>query len=765
MKHKQQKKNKTHKRVKYFKKLSSKNELTKTRKKCLTDNEVSKLCASGQYSGYIENFYNKENLQKFNNKTEVLSKIKKYKKYSAAYDKYTHSLMDKFSPHSNRGKDLKMIKNDFYSYINDQWFKETKIDQRPKYYVEVDNFRIIQEKVYYELIDYVEKYIKENPNSKKAQNIKDLYDSLTTKSTKNLQKHCLQILDEVNDYFNPNTKSNLYDLLVDLNQNEIISWGAPIQWAMLPDEKNVKKYISHLSPAQLSIYDYLIYIDDPSDDAETKKYKAYIKKHFFTYIEQIFDVCLGKGHGYKAQDVWDVEVALLDAMSCDSVKLPREDPNYYNVVSANDLDDVYGLNWTEFSGKLGFSEMPKKVIVSSLDALKCTMELLKEQWDSPKWKTYWLYIHYRQIIRFFVGVRHIHFEFHSKILRGQPVMMPNEIYPIFGLSMCFNTFLTEQYVSHNYNPLYVNYVKHLADDLRTLFIRKIRRNTWLSPETKKTALRKLEKLELVVGSPDKLRYDPIFDYKPDDPWYNMRLLTKWKFKKNLTLEGQDVVDIPEIDWNEFKLVGTQAYMVNAYYRPTSNSIYVPLAYLQPPFIDLKERGLEYNLVYIGYTIGHELSHSLDDNGSKFDEEGNLNNWWTDDDRRHFEAKIKDVVKQYEEFAKRDGITFDAEIGVGEDLADISGMSLIEEYLMDNQIIDNDLDIIKRIQLEMLYAYLAIQGNQKIYKKALKAQLKINPHPLEKYRVNCPLSRLELFRTIFDIKKGDGMWWHNTDTIW
>jgi predicted metalloendopeptidase len=205
--------------------------------------------------------------------------------------------------------------------------------------------------------------------------------------------------------------------------------------------------------------------------------------------------------------------------------------------------------------------------------------------------------------------------------------------------------------------------------------------------------------------------------------------------------------------------------VNAFYRPTSNSIYVPLAYLQKPFIDLDERGLEYNLVYIGYTLGHELSHALDDSGSKYDADGNLNNWWTPHDRRVFMSKVKDVISQYELFAKRDGLEFDAEPAAGESLADISGYALIEEYLMDNQII-NDEDVkLKKVNLAKLYMNLAIQGRQKIYKQALKAQLKTNPHPPEKYRVNCPLSRLQLFRTIFGVKKGDGMWWHNTDTIW
>ncbi len=311
------------------------------------------------------------------------------------------------------------------------------------------------------------------------------------------------------------------------------------------------------------------------------------------------------------------------------------------------------------------------------------------------------------------------------------------------------------------------YVKNMVDDLKHLFIQRLEKNTWLSPSTKKSALNKLHKLEIVIGTPptSKLREDPILDYVDDDPWYNMALLAGWKRNKFIQLEGKDVIDIPEIDWNKFKLVGTQAYMVNAYYRPTSNSIYCPLAYLQLPFIDLDQRGIEYNLAFIGYTMGHELSHSLDDMGSRFDADGNLNNWWTDHDRKIFDGKIKDVVNQYETFAKRDGIKFDASIGVGEDLADINGLALAEEYLYYFQLVHDDIPLIKNLSLEAFYIYSAIQSKQKIFDKAIPAQLKQNPHPLEKYRCNCPLSRLQLFRELYQVKPGDGMYWHNTDIIW
>jgi len=747
---------------------SSKRKNMTKKKICYKNTNITRICESAKYTTYTDQLYNKDNVVIVNSYvSQIDNKFKKYKKYKIPMDKRTHYMADKFKYMNTLDiKHHNLITNDFYNYVNLQWMKEIIIEDEPKYYVEVDNFRIIQEKVFYQLVKYVKEYTKKNKTSKKAVAIKNLYNSMVSESNVKMNNHVKQILDFIDDTFNVKTKTNIYDVLSALNSNEIISWGSPIQWQLLPDEKNVTKYISHLSMAKLSIYDYLIYIDDPSDTVDTKKYKTYIKTHFFKYLNQLFSLYTPinsdkNNHKYNPQDIWDVELELLTAMGCNKTA----NNNIYNSVSGDELEREYNFNWREFAQKLGFKEIPKRIVVSNLSALKCTINLLKEKWNTPKWKTYWMYLYLRQMSRFNNKDRLIYFNFFKKILQGNPVSMPDEIYPITGLSLCFNTFLTEQYKENNNNQLYVDYTEHLCNDLRTLFYYKINRNTWLDPSTKKAALKKLLKLKLVVGSPEKLREDPIFDYKSDDPWYNMLLLINWKHKQYLSLEGKELIDIPQIDWEHFKLTGTQSYIVNAFYMPTSNSIYIPLAYLQPPFIDLKERGLEYNLAFIGYTIAHELSHCFDANGSKFDENGNLNDWWTKNDKLEYQKKIKDVINQYETSAKRDGIEFDATIGVSESLADISGMSLIEEYLRDVLVIDRDIDIIRRTNLKKLYYYLAIQGKQKIYKNAIKSQLKINPHPLEKYRVNCPLSRLPLFKAIHGVKKGDGMWWHSDDTIW
>ena len=393
------------------------------------------------------------------------------------------------------------------------------------------------------------------------------------------------------------------------------------------------------------------------------------------------------------------------------------------------------------------------------------MTTLKENWKTPKWRTYWLYIYLRQIIRFNKNWRSIYYNFNGKFVSGQPEMVPSKLYPIIGLAVCFNTFLTNQYVEHNRRQEYVDYVSNLAYDLKKVFIRIIKRNTWLSPSTKKAALMKLTHLKLTIGSPKILNPDPLLDYSPIDTWGNLLKLAKWKHNKFLKLENQKLTDMPTFDWESFSFVGSQAYIVNAYYTPTQNTIYVPLGYLQKPFIDLDERGIEYNLAHIGYTLGHEMSHSLDDTGSKYDYKGNLHNWWTPHDRKIFNRKVANVVKQYETFAAYDGIIMDASLSTGENLADISGMAICEEYLRDFQDKNTDIVPIRSISFEAFFVYLAMQARQKVYDKAIHALLKTNPHPLDKYRTNCPLSRLKLFTSIYNIKKGDKMYWESQDTIW
>jgi putative endopeptidase len=653
--------------------------------------------------------------------------------------------------------------DDYYTYINYQWLSDTtkELKGKLKHYVQIDSFRVTQEKVFYELIDIVKDYIRKN-NTAKSKAIKSVYESLYNLDDKSAERF-VQYYVELTDA--RIASGNIYEILGGINKNEIVSWGCPLVWNVLKDEKNVKYYKSTISAPQLTIYDYEIYIEDNYDDQNTAKYKKLFKSKFLEFIDTMFDLCLGKGHGLKSTDVWDCEYDMLTALGCDSIK--NDNLDGYNVLTAKSALK-YGFDWDKMATQIGYKDVPKTFICSSTNYLKCIMETLTTDnaWQSPKWRTYFLYINFRQIMRYHNRWRLVYFDFHGKFVEGKPIPYPKELYPVFGLSFCFNTFLTNEYIDKNKKQQYIDYTYNMGADLLTVYKRIINRNKWLSPSTKKYALLKLENIKLEVGSPKILREDPILDYDSKEAYQNIRRIAYWRTNQMIKLDGKSTdIDIPVIDWQQHKMVGKQSYIVNAYYTPTENSIYVPLAYLQKPFIDLDERGIEYNLAHIGYTLGHEMSHCLDDLGSKYDEKGNLHNWWTKQDRKIFNSKVKNVIKQYEQFAGYDGIKMDASLSTGENLADISGMAICEEYLKDFQDKNEDIVPIRALSFHVFFVYLAVQARQKIFDEAIKAQLKTNPHPMDKYRTNCPLARLELFRSLYNIKKKDKMYWGSTDTIW
>ena len=650
-------------------------------------------------------------------------------------------------------------KSDYYTYINYIWLNMMKIQEhttKKKYYSQIDEWRSKQDKVYNYLLVLVKDYFYKNKTTRATQ-LKNVFHSFLNYSP--IKNHIATYIQVYEEQIKQN---NLWSFLALINKNEIISWASPIVWAVLPDIKHGNTFRNTISGPQLTLYDLNLYLDDTGQKPEFIKYKKMIKTKYLEYINKIFEITLGKNNDLIAEDVFQVEVDISNAMGCYSIKNDSEDG--YNIIKTED-SLKYGLDWSQFCNFLGYKKNPDFFICNSLNYLSCIMKILNKEWSSKKWKSYWYYIFIKQIIRFHDKWRLVYYEFNDKLLSGMQIPLPQEIVALIGLSFTFNTLLSEEYTKHYSNSSIIDYTKSMGEDLIEVFKRRIQRHSWLDQYSKKQALLKLNNLTLILGTPKNLRYDPLLNYSDTDAWGNMLKITQWKIDKYLNLEGKEVIDIPYIDWKHFKLNGKQPYIVNAFYTPTENSIYIPLAYLQKPFVDLDERGIEYNLARIGFTLSHEMSHSLDAYGSKYDYKGNLINWASAKDLAKLKKIQDDITKQYEFFAKRDGIIFDASIAIGENMADISGLAICEEYLKDFQDKNNDVIPIKDLSFRAFFVYVATSNKQYVYKNAIKSQLKINPHPLDKYRVNVPLSRLELFRSVYNIKKGDDMYWPSTNTIW
>lgn len=659
-----------------------------------------------------------------------------------------------------------MPNNDFYSYINERWLKDLDIEAYQGYITQIDDFRLVQDKVYRELIDIIDNYLSDSKNksTKMYGCVKNAFESFkirnTTQQTREVSKLVVEYVDTIIA-----SNDSLWEKLAASNKNEIVSWGSPFVWSINPDEKNPTKYKCYLEPPQLTLIDIDIYIDYKEDTEDDKKYKRKYRNEYFKYLHKLFTTAFGENNGYNVKDIFDCEVEILNAMSCDLIK--SEDEDGYNVVSKSEALKDFGFDWETFCKALGFEKVPEDFVTSNVNYLLCGTKLLKEKWNTPQWRTYWIYLYIRQQCRWDENGWKDYFDFQGSFLRGQIREIDPKIMPIFGMGFTFNTLLTNEYIKNYSNQQAVDYVKTMAEDLKVVFMRIIKRNKWMQPKTKQIALEKLDAIKLIVGSPPQLREDPLLDYKSDDPWGNLIKMAIWRHKQAIKLVGKDVIDIPVIDWSEIppKFVSTQAYVVNAMYTPTENSIYIPQGYIQKPFVDLDERGLEYNLAHIGFTIAHEMSHALDDLGSKYDKYGLLNDWWTKKDKESFKKIQENIIRQYEEYALRDGIKFDAWPSIGEDLADISGFVICQEYLRDFQFKNQDILPIQSLSFESFFVYFALQSRQKISKRAILAQLKTNPHPLDKYRCNIPLSRSRIFRAIYNVKENNEMWWSSLNSVW
>lgn len=644
---------------------------------------------------------------------------------------------------------------DFYTYANLIWLNKMNKKHVSNYFTQFDNFRVTQDKVYGEVIGYVKDYVKKN-KSKKAKELNNMYLSLKNLNENSLEKNIHNMIKEIDDY--RSDPQNLWKFLANISKNEVIKFASPLGWSLEADQKDSKHYANYIAGPEVGLYDLDIYF-------QTKPEHKLIKKEYVEFIDHVFKTCIGKDHTLKGSDIFDIEYEMINSYGCTEVKEDIE--NTYNKLSHNEAFNKYGFDWNTFSKELGYKKCPKFFITSNLNYLYCVSKSLKDDWTSSKWRSYWIYIHLIQMIRFHKKWRNIYYEYFEKKLSGQRVMFPEDLYPVFGLSVAFNTFLTKEYIKNNYRSDYVNYAKKMANNLREIFINKIKENTWLSPKTKKFAEKKLRFIEFQIAAPPKLREDPLLNYDKSDPWNNMIKISKWRVNQAVHLNGKTIIDIPEIDWKIFKITGSQAYIVNAYYMPIYNRIYVPLGYLQKPFIDLEDTGIEYNLANIGFTIAHELGHCLDDVGSKYDNHGNLKNWWTPSDKKHYEEIIKNVNKQYKQFMSYDKIDADTSLYIGENMADISGMGLCNDYLILYHAVKNNFEgiALTYLSFKIFYNHYAVSQRQHINKDAFAVQLKTNPHPMDKYRTNCPLARTKMFKDIYRVKKDDEMYWSESNMIW
>jgi predicted metalloendopeptidase len=768
--------------------------------------------------------------------------------------------------------------NNFYLWANEKWLKEVPktLPRELKYIRPLDNFKLIQDDMYQNVLTMVREYTRTTNATAAARQMKHMFASFRDLHPEPILRHISEFCKLYSELVQEN---NIYKFLGVLNQNEMIKWALPVVWNAFPDEYTAGKLSAHIAGPSLSLYDYRFYLNDAliekqmrgvrlnvsatsvvrqnaqkggsvaSDDddggPETKtieyiKYKHRITKAFMRFIDNVFTKCLGRDyettHNIRAQDVYDTECLIMAHMNNIDIRFDESYANIYNNakhpdkpphlsetdkrkkdkhrncdcaatdvgcatesinerlktphyqhnirgatrVLAHDAICLTDIDWREMAKWIGYDDAntPPYFIANQVGYLKSIMTTLKKEWASDKWKSYWYFIYMRQLICFHDKWRDIYLDFNDTLIRGKETHFPRDYFPIIGLAYAFPKTMTEEFTRRFKNEEMVAKVREIGNTMLDCFKERIQNNAWMSSNTKKGALKKLNTLRIHVGEANLSAPDPTnLDYDPKDAWGNLlkRSVQRTEYIARHSASASSALSPPDLDimnWGTMKLVGYQSFIVNAYYTPNTNSIYIPTAYMHSMNVQFG-RGYEYDLASVGFTFGHEISHALHVSSRVYNHRGIIKNWWTRDDVTTYERKIAAIRRQYEEISKKDGFVIDGNLSLPENLADVTGLAVCEDALnrfldanarADPGASDTASEHIRAMSFYNFYTYYAIQNRQYANRREILVQVLTNPHLNLKIRTNIPLMRSKTFRDVIEIKKGDKMYNDEFDVV-
>ncbi|MDP7293988.1 MAG: M13 family metallopeptidase [Vicinamibacterales bacterium] len=286
----------------------------------------------------------------------------------------------------------------------------------------------------------------------------------------------------------------------------------------------------------------------------------------------------------------------------------------------------------------------------------------------------------------------------------------------------------------------------MIEGLRTAVRSRLQGLDWMGETTKALALEKLESFVFKIGYPDEWRDYSSLNVGRDSYLANVRAGRAFEVRRNTEKIGQP------IDRSEWEM---SPQTVNAYYNPLMNEIVFPAAIMQPPFFD-GEVDDAVNYGAMGAIIGHEFMHGFDDQGSRFDAEGNMANWWTDEDRARFDERTAKLVTQYGGFVAIDDLRVNGELTLGENIGDLAGITMAY-YALQSALRDadpGDIDGFTPNQRFFLSWAQSWRRNQR--PEDVRLQVNTDPHSPSKFRTNGPLANMPEFALAFGCQAGDPM---------
>ncbi|HVA97446.1 MAG TPA: M13 family metallopeptidase [Bacteroidia bacterium] len=633
--------------------------------------------------------------------------------------------------------------NDFYHYVNGNWLKNNPI---PPSEVSWGSFNEVHDR-----------------------NQNELHQILDSAAA---DKNAKPGSDEqkIGDYFASGMDS------VKLNKDGMSPLKS--EFAMIDNIKNTKDLISVIAHEQMNGVDVMFSFgvgQDPkhSDQMITQFYQGGLglpdrdyylspafegmRAEYSSYLANMFGLMGDKADVAKkeAATVIKIETELAKA-SMTRVEMRNVEAQYNKKTLKELITFTPNIDWNAYLSAVNINNADN-VIVAQLNFYSELNNMFKSV-PINDWKTYLRFDLLNSEAAYLSdSIEAVHFNFYGSVLYGVKVMQSRWKRVLASTDRALGDALGKLYVEKYFTANAKKRVNEMIDNLIATYKERINSRDWMTDSTKKKAIAKLNVLMRKVGYPDKWKDYSSLDINRDSYVENHMRADVYAFKYDINKLGKPV------DRTEWDMTPPT---INAYYDPSMNEIVFPAGIMQPPFFD-PNRDDAMNYGAMGAIIGHEITHGFDDQGSQYDPQGNLHNWWTKEDSLKFKAKTNILVKQFSSYIPIDTTHMSGELTLGENIADLGGLTISYHALQRALKEHPEGDVDGFTPNQRFFISWAQGWRNNIRPQALKQQIKTNPHSPSKFRVNGPLSNMTEFYKAFNVVQGDSLYRPKTDRaeIW
>ncbi|WP_295335598.1 M13 family metallopeptidase [Flavobacterium sp.] len=630
--------------------------------------------------------------------------------------------------------------DDFFNFVNGTWVKNTEI---PADRTRWGSFDELRQKTDVDALNILEEAAKNpayksNTDQGKAIN---LYRTIMDTVARNKAgiKPLKPYLDKINKV---KSVADLQKLMLEMaSRGGIGFFGVGVG----TDAKNSNRNVVNVGPGSLGLPDRDYYVSDDADSKEKRqKYVAHVAR-MLAFLGEKPQVAQK-----NAENILALEIAM-SKPRLDRVER-RDRRKTYNPMTVADLQKLTpAIQWESYITGLGLPKVDT-VIVSQPRYMEALQKIFTEN-KLEDWKAYMRWTLLNDAAgKLSTELETANWEFYSKTLSGAIKQRPRKERALQVINGATGEALGKLYVEKMFPAEAKTKAANMIKNVIKAYEIRINNLTWMSPQTKLSAIEKLNKMTVKIGYPDKWKdYSALAIQSPEEGgtyFDNAMNIANWSFKRNIDKMGKPV---DKTEW------GMSPQTVNAYFNPSNNEIVFPAAILQPPFYDYKaDEAVNYG--GIGAVIGHEISHGFDDSGSRYNADGNLVNWWTEEDLKQFTALGTALADQYSALEPLPGIKVDGKFTLGENIGDLGGINAaydgLQLYLKEN----GNPGLIDGFTPEQrLFISWATIWRSKMRDEAIKNQVKTDPHSPGMYRAYVPLLNLDTFHQAFGIKPGDGMY--------